>query len=210
MDTTRDVIATFANSCYQLCLADAIWRSFGFRRRPRWSGSLFRPFRSAAKNIIEPALYRELLCLGIANCSFALRATVPSSDGRAILSKVIEICLRGPGGNEQPWEAAIRYHSLKDFEHGVAANAARYASTSGRPKELATILMNNLPSQDKQVFSMWIMGATALATDHALVAVRAALVQALEGAPNGNLGWTDLAAPDYLAAATAVLGASNS
>lgn len=161
-----------AGSCYQLCLSDPVWRSFGFNRRPRWSGSIFRPFRSHAVNTLEPAIYLELLRLGLANIAFALRFSMPRSSVHAVLAEVFALCLNGTPKSPQPWEFTVRYKSFVGFVDDVASGAADYTATPGLSRDLSIVLVNHGPDTDRAAFVRWLDAGVAFSTDSTLLDIR--------------------------------------
>lgn len=168
----------------QAALSDELWQPFGFTRRPRWTGLLFRLFMKESDRTIEPALMKELYLMTQGVQINVASQLVGRSEALHLTAHLLQLVMRGPpGSNDLAHWTSFRLQDAHTALSHISAGLREYVATDGSAGQIVNVFRRHCPSPS--VERRWTAGGIALASRY--VSALSANVRQLLCAPDREL-----------------------
>ena len=144
-------------------LHDGIWRSFGFKRRPR-NRRLVDRFRNARQVDREIALWRELVATSFATIFRWAESRQDFQHAVIFLARLMEYCVDGlDGGDVSVWESQ-RFESRQEAIEFLARACIDYSESDqlDHPRVMLERLSAALETDISSLPATWGMGAASV------------------------------------------------
>jgi len=165
---TADAVVGMALS---VALRDEAWHLFGFRKRPRWTGSAFRWMYSEASWQILMVLLRNLATVSTAVQLHELRARLSARQFLDLAEAVLANLWSDEHSGPYHMWTGFRYPSAVAARKGLAGLLELYCAAAFDPVQLGAAFLREMPT-DQSAAGRWFVAASQFPTSPAFHALR--------------------------------------